>query len=492
MTTREQAVRDRAWLKMKVFSVTNSLQRKLAADTTLTEVQREWLAYIQNKVLTEGRKHPTNWANIGAAYFHDKIGGTYRQWIDRLVTMGELEVNEPYSAGSGAGFTKSYKVPPAALQSGSTKLVFQRQKIQPPRLKPLQLSGDAVLNFVGQNLRKLEVAETLLQGPDAITDSLIHDFCWRTHFGDFNLRRGQNCRRLYHAVIEMPKEGRANLRLADSADELFEYDVKSCHPVLMLGLFIDNTERRRFAQLLDVDVYDGVAAVMDKSLSRDEVKEDFQEATNTPDRTKATLQRKWVYRFFEKEFPCFTREVLDVRSDLAIALQNQEADVMVDQLGQWCLANNLFWVPCHDGWLSTASTELQISTKVRELFFSKVGYSVTVAKVELANRSSKLISPLPSGSYVGVNDTSQPPDSLNKVSQVPIEEHPANPWQTTVAKWRDRNPPAVLQAAAEKRAERRMKQELTVKRKLAEQEASKQLADRLRSISVRAAKAAAN
>jgi hypothetical protein len=190
-----------------------------------------------------------------------------------------------------------------------------------------------------------------------------------------------------------------------------------------------------------------------------------------------TLKRKWVYRFFQQEFPEFTKQVLDTRSDLALALQNQEADLMVDQLGQWCRANGLFWIPCHDGWLSTASTERQISTKVRELFQAKVGYSVAVAKVELASRSTKLVLPLPSGSYVGVNDTS-PADSINKVRQPPVS--PVNPWLTTVEKWRKENPPAALQAAATGRSEQRRKQELTVKRKLLEKEASERLAQKLR------------
>jgi hypothetical protein len=477
MTKRERAVKDRAWLKMKVFSITKSLQRKLAADPSLTEEQKQWLAYIQNKALIGGREKPAFWVNVGRRYFKDKIIGPYRQWIDRLEAMGELDVNHSYKADGGKGNPKSFKVPMAALQSGTTKMEFQRKKIQPPRSKPLHSSDDVVADFVSENLRKLTVAESLVAGVDAITDSLIHDFCWRTFFGDFHLRRGNNCRRLYHTVIEMPKEGRANLRLADSSDELFEYDVKSCHPVLMLGLFTDSTERQRFAQLLDVDVYDGVAAVMNRPLCRDEVKQDFQEAVNTSDRRLETLKRKWVYRFFQQEFPEFTKQVLDTRSDLALALQNQEADLMVDQLGQWCRANGLFWIPCHDGWLSTASTERQISTKVRELFQAKVGYSVAVAKVELASRSTKLVLPLPSGSYVGVNDTS-PADSINKVRQPPVS--PVNPWLTTVEKWRKENPPAALQAAATGRSEQRRKQELTVKRKLLEKEASERLAQKLR------------
>lgn len=480
MTKQERRVKDRPWLKMKVFSITNSLQRKLAADPSLTDEEKEWLAYIQNKALIGGRENPAFWVNVGREYFKDKIRGRYRQWIDRLEAMGELDVNHSYRADAGKGNPKSFKVPKAALQSGTTKLVFQRKKIQPPRAKPPKSSGDAVLDFVGENLRKLIVAENLLSGVDAVTDSLIHHFCWRTFFGDFNLRRGQNCRRLYHAVIEMPKEGRANLRLADSADELFEYDVKTCHPVLMLGLFTDTTERQRYGQLLDVDVYDGVAAVMDKALSRDEVKEDFQEAINTSDRRLATLERKWVYRFFEQEFPIFTQQVLNTRSDLALELQNQEAGLMVDQLGQFCKSNGLFWVPCHDGWLSTASTEQQISTKVRELFFAKIGYSVAVAKVDLASRSSKLLSPPPSGSYVGVNDTSPASDSLKKVSQAPIEEPSENPWLAIVERWRKENPAEVLQAAAKQRAEQRQNWELKEKREKSEQEASEQLAQKLR------------
>ncbi len=54
----------------------------MAADPSLTEEQKEWLAYIQTKVLTESRKAPTLWANIGARYFSDKIKGGYLRWID--------------------------------------------------------------------------------------------------------------------------------------------------------------------------------------------------------------------------------------------------------------------------------------------------------------------------------------------------------------------------------------------------------------------------
>lgn len=103
--------------------------------------------------------------------------------MDYLKAKGELEVNEGYSARNGDGFTMSYTVPRAALESGVSKVTFQRKQIQPPKAKPSQPSNDAALEYAGRNLGKLTVAENLLQGPDAIHDAMIHGFCWRVFFG---------------------------------------------------------------------------------------------------------------------------------------------------------------------------------------------------------------------------------------------------------------------------------------------------------------------
>jgi|GEM_PF-1455365 len=484
MTKRERAIKERAWLKIKVFCITSSLQRKMAADTTLTEEQKEWLAYIQSKVVTESRRNPALWVNIGTKYFKDRIRGNYKRWILYLKGIGELDVNNPYKAAGGDGWPMSYCIPKVALDSGVVKISFKRIKIQPPRAKPAQPSGDVVLEYAATNLKRLTVAERLLSGPDAIHDVLIHQFCWMAFHGFFGLRRGANCRRLYHGVIEMPKEGRANLQLADSSEQLFEYDVKSCHPVLLLNLFTDPTERQRYSQLLDADVYLGIAAAMQKALTRDEVKEHFLEAVNRSDRALRVLEQKWVYQCFRRHFPIFTEQVLNVRTDLALFLQNEEARLMVDELGKWCQANRYLWIPCHDGWMGTAEHEPEIVAKVHDLFATVTGYAVTVSKVELISRKAVCLFTHPlSGSYVGVNDTSQPSPALEKVGgevggleEIVAPVRPRNPWKEMVDCWQQQNDPVLLQEAAMKRAEARNRRKEGAKLAEANKEASKRLA----------------
>jgi hypothetical protein len=228
-----------------------------------------------------------------------------------------------------------------------------------------------------------------------------------------------------------------------------------------------------------VDVYDGVAAVVRKELPRDDVKEDFMEALNTSNRAAASLQRKWVYRFFRQEFPIFTREVLDVRSDLAIYCQNLEADLLVEELGRFCCERGLFWVPCHDGWMTIADHEIEISEKVREIIRNKVGYSVAVSKVDLSTRTSKLLlsSPL-SGSYVTVTPTSSDQTGLENVGDQPPSA--PNPWKEIVEEWNRERDPTKTQEASIKRAERRNRQKVEGKRRTKDKRDSDELASKVR------------
>lgn len=489
MTKRERAVKDRPWLKMRVFCITASLKRKMAADKTLTEEQKEWLAYIQNKVIVESREAPALYVNIGAKYFNDRIGSGYRKWIDYLIGKGELDENPSYLAGGDDAFTKSYRLTRTALGSGIVKVTYQRKKAQPPKSKPRQTSGDVVIDFVEKNVRKLTVPKTLVWGNDDIADSRTHESCVQIFHQRFDVNRGPQCRRLLHPVICMPKVGRANLQLTDSTEHLFEYDVKSCHPVLMLNLFTDPAERQSYSQLLEADVYDGAAAVMQKALTRDEVKQDFMEAINRSERDLGVLEKKWVYQFFRQKFPIFTEQVLNVRTDLAVFFQNEEAKLMVDDLGRFCQANDYFWIPCHDGWMGTAQHEQQIVGKVHELFHSYCGFSVVVSKLELVGRStlSLFTYPLP-GSYVRGNDTSLTPPALEKVSgevgglekaAVPVQPSGvsiSNPWMESVDRWKRENDPKGLQEAAIKRAEARKRQKEGERMAKADIEASNQLA----------------
>jgi hypothetical protein len=391
MTECERQIKDRPWLKIRRFAITNSLRTKLEAATDLTDKEKEYCCYIQNKILRETRKNPAFCANVGAKYWEDKMGGRYRRWIDLLVACGELKVNtnkqgkESYSTGIDGKepFPKSYFVPFSALASGINKIDFKR-KATALQDRTDWSQADDITRYLDGCCSRLTVPKALIDVTDPIKDAAAHEFSKRVFWGDFNIRYGDKGSRMYHSIIEMPKMARANLVWKKGGPPFFDYDIKSCHPVLLLPLFSDPLEREKYILILDHDVYSTIRTMMGVPLDRDEIKIQFMVCTNAIDRYVAE-RRGVAYQFFREHFPVFTREVLDLRSDLAVYLQQQEAQIMVQALGRFCMDRNFFWIPCHDGWLGIESEEGEIIKKVAEAFYRATGYLVRIEKVGFSN-----------------------------------------------------------------------------------------------------------
>ena len=341
MTKWERTIKDRFWLKIRRFAITKSLAAKLKEHPELTDRQREFCCYIQSKVLRDTRDEPNLYANIGAKYWEDKCGGGYPRWVDLLHDWDELDVNGKYRKGTATepGFTMSYRIPPEALASGITKIDFKRKATAIQDQTKIE-DADDIIRYVHHCCSRLTVREFLADIPDPIRDASSFEFSRRVFWGDFNIRYGDNGKRLFHSIIEMPRDARANLVFKDGGPPLFEYDIKSCHPVLLLPLFTDPLEKAKFATVLDHDVYSTIRDVMGIPEDRDGVKIQFMVCMNSTDRYVAA-SRGAVYRFFAEYFPVFTREVLDIRSDLAVYLQRQESEIMVQELGQFCSERRL-------------------------------------------------------------------------------------------------------------------------------------------------------
>jgi hypothetical protein len=60
---------------------------------------------------------------------------------------------------------------------------------------------------------------------------------------------------------------------------------------------------------------------------------------------------------------------------LAISLQNLEAELMVQRLGTHCQAEGLFWIPQHDGWISTVGDGETIRGYAAKIVSGAVGFS---------------------------------------------------------------------------------------------------------------------
>lgn len=427
MTRRERAIRDRFWLKIHRFAVTRSLKDKLAERCDLTDRQREFCCYIQNKVLRETREEPNQFANIGAKYWEDKCGGGYRRWVDLLVGLGELHLNPHYRKGTDAdpGFTMSYRVPLAALESGVTKIDFTRKATSIKDQTDLDQAND-IIRFVHRCCSRLTIPETLVDIPEPVRDAAAHEFSRRVFWGDFNIRYGEKGHRLYHSIIEMPKEARANLVWkTEGGPPLFEYDIKSCQPVLLLPLFSNPLEKAKYSLLLDSDIYTRIRDSMGGCEDRDGMKIQFMIYTNSMDRDVAG-KRGVVRRFFERHFPIFSREVLDLRSDMAAYLQQQESKIMVQALGRFCMEKDYFWIPCHDGWLGIEQDEGDILKKVGEAFLQATGYPVRIERTGLADGNSKRVDWC-YGSYVRSEPTSTPSPEYRKSAEDWFSSLPKHP-----------------------------------------------------------------
>jgi len=153
-------------------------------------------------------------------------------------------------------------------------------------------------------------------------------------------------------------------------------------------------ERAKYSVLLDHDIYSTIRAVMGICEDREDIKVQFMVCANSTD-PPAIGQQGPVYQFFLKFFPVFTREVLDVRSDLAAYLQQQESNIMVQELGQLCIEKRCFWIPCHDGWMGTETGEAEIIDRVVKSFYQTTRYIVQVERKTLGKENSSTILPTP-------------------------------------------------------------------------------------------------
>ncbi|HOX59025.1 MAG TPA: hypothetical protein P5205_18075 [Candidatus Paceibacterota bacterium] len=369
MTFSERQIQMRGWLKVDYFAVTNSL-REILAEQALSSEDRARLAFIQNEVLNSAEDN--QWARIYRDRWTGRCGANYRRYMDMLEDWGQLGSIRNYKATHDAeAFPMPYWIPQRALSSGLCALGCHRKRLHPP--VPKNTPTDDASRYALNCLSALQLAtDTDFWVPDdPIRRYLVKDHCEHIFFKDFNLRYGKDSKRLYHRAVMMPSEGRRNLR--HPFFPLIEYDLKTCHPYLLQTLFTDDSELVRYQDLLTADIYTEIGRATGGYL-REQVKTDFLRVVNPKEKNQTWLGQHYLFRFFKERFPAFTESVLSVRTDLALAMQNFEADLMVQRLGAVCQGHGLFWVPQHDGWISTVNDGPTIENYAQEIVSGAVGF----------------------------------------------------------------------------------------------------------------------
>lgn len=359
--------------------------------------------YIVSKVVIETKKYPTQFKGISSQYFKDFIGSEYADYLKVLDRDWQIiEINGSYWNGED-GFCKGYRLRPQALASPLRKKCFPKKQVHP--FKDKSEVTDKVIRFVHANLKRLTVRADLIDQANLIDDVDAETWAERIYFGQFNVHYSAKAKRLYHAAITMPKVARRNLILKENpALSLFDYDIKSCTPVILLGLVKDPAERATLQLLLDGDIYAAIASECGVTKDRDSIKEDFMIFLNG-------AIPNYVHTFFHKHLPALTELLMKGKNaDKGMAWfgQRVEAEIMVQKVprqlmetGTGTLNNTvqtkltnsltsrgnpeqLLYIPMHDGWLGLEQHERQIAATVRQEFFRCLGYWVTITKTELA------------------------------------------------------------------------------------------------------------
>lgn len=401
------------WMRQRRFAVPTTLRDRIDG---LPEEERRFYCYIVNKVVITTKKRPNLFRGISRGYFKNFIGSDYRDYIDRLREWQIIEVNEPYLTTENVGFPKSYRLHPTAQAADKVKIVFDKNVVQPLRDK--SVLTDEVTEFVFRNIQRIGVRSELLEQSNVVDEVEAFEWANIVASGKFNVHYSGKTKRLYHTLINMPRIARRNLVLKDKpATPLFEYDVKSCAPVILLGATKDPGERANLVSMLEGDIYTTIANDTGVTKDRDVIKEDFMMFLNGG-------VENYVYTFFRRHMPILTELVLrqrKVEKGMAWFGQRVESEIMVQEVPRvliqfesrgaaavpstntstkslinplTCGGNSeeILYIPMHDGWLGIEGDEDRIAEVVRERFYKRIGYWVTITKTPVTGGDKAVLS----------------------------------------------------------------------------------------------------
>jgi len=394
------------WVKQRRFAIPSNLRDKIEG---LPEEERLFYCYIVNKVRYETKDQPLQFEGISSTYFQNFIGSGYRRYIEQLREWHIIQVNDHYLNADGHGFTKAYSLHQEALEAPIVKIRFNKKQAQP--LKDHSEIADDVAEFVLANCQRVGVKNELATQASEEAEVDAEDFAERIYWGQFNVRYGGKVQRLFHTVIEMPSTARANLVFKeDPAIHLCEYDVKSCHPVLLLAIMEDEREKAELMELLNGDFYSTLANECGEARERDVVKMDFLKFANG--RT-----RNYFHRYFTTHFPRLTQYLDDHKDGVAAFGQNAEAVILVNEVPRWLMDSaghaepeplnvlkpsnysltswgnpgSAFYIPMHDGWLGIERDEMKLAAHVRDCFYNYTRFWVTITKKDLVTGEEAIL-----------------------------------------------------------------------------------------------------
>lgn len=374
------------WCKARTFYVTNDFADWLAR-CGLPEHMREFCAFVQNKVISQTDRDKLRFfTNVHSDVWRKKMGTRNpTKVIGLMVANGFLEVNRAYRTGTGTeqGFTMSYRLPPKCWASGVRSLSFKVRNPVPPKDESEITSP--VLSYFLDSLNQLTLRDAPLPATgEPKRDACIAEYAEKIQQGIWNVHFSPQGRRCYHSVICAPAELRPLLMFKAKPDQpIFESDVKTCHPVLLLTLATDEAEREAYRRLLSGDIYQEIAAFSAVAYSRGDIKELIWVFVNGRRTDNCAAE------FFQARLPILAAAIL-AHPNPAVYLQEQESNIICRTVGVVAMQRGIWFVPQHDGFLTKSPEDTaMISNLVQDEFKRVCGYRPAV-KTECLNGPSPM------------------------------------------------------------------------------------------------------
>jgi hypothetical protein len=378
VTLKQKQNADRPWLRQELLVVTKHLA-SLLQSSNLSENDKRNRALIHH-IIVRDSEDVGLYRNIHSRTLSSYLGNNYAEVLNWLQQHDCLDINHIYSSDTDAGFSKSYRIPGLTednREASLTAIAFDHPRIQ--RFKDDSNATDAVSQFVLSNLNYLTVRKNLVHIDSIERRALALEFCKWVYHKRFNVRYGDNSKRLFHTVIRMVKEARANLMLDRSIESICYFDITACYPNLLPYWAVDTQEKIRLVEVLKDDFYGVLAAHSKSNHSRDEHKRIVSRFLCHPDHPSNNVMGQWL----ESNCPILFASICS-RKSMALELQNLEADIIVERLGNLALLQLKWFVPMHDGFLCRVHDGAMMKHWAECIFEKVVGHKPLLKQSILA------------------------------------------------------------------------------------------------------------
>ena len=378
MTLKQKQNADRPWLRQELLVVTKNLA-SLLQSSNLSENDKRLRALVHH-IIVRDSEDVALYHNIHSRTLSSYLGNNYAEVLNWLQQHDCLDINHIYSADIDAGFSKSYRIPGLTednREASLTAVTFNHKRIQ--RFNDDSNTTDAVSKFVLENLNQLTVRKQLVHIDSIERRALALEYCKWVYHKRFNVRYGDTSKRLFHTVIRMVKESRVNLMLEPTGESLLYFDITACYPNLLPYWATDIEEKNRLVQVLKDDFYGVLAKHSSTTKTRDEFKRIVSRFLCHPEHPSNNVMGQWM----EQNCPILFASICSKKS-MALELQNLEADIFVERLGNWALLQLKWFVPMHDGFLCRVHDGAMMKHWAEYIFEKVVGHKPLLKQSILA------------------------------------------------------------------------------------------------------------